>query len=160
MMMEFTQMECGCTGNVFEQSYKQYAGAIVDENWATSIWAHHERCEAKVKITGLWKPKYGRENDNAIMETITASGMFRPVEIREINICRLYLQVFYTSDIADNSGKTLEPWVMKGKNRVPARAYGNGWYNKKQYHGRHGNKRSRSCLHRTAACCKPWVPGT
>jgi hypothetical protein len=32
MMMEFTQMECGCTGNVFEQSYKQYAGAIIDEN--------------------------------------------------------------------------------------------------------------------------------
>jgi hypothetical protein len=23
--------------------------------------------------------------------------------------------VFYTSDIADNSGKTLEPWVMKGQ---------------------------------------------
>jgi hypothetical protein len=81
MMMEFTQMEYGCTGNVFEQSYKQYAGAIIDENWITSIWAHLERCEATVKITGLWNPKYGRENDNAIMETITASGRFRPAEI-------------------------------------------------------------------------------
>jgi hypothetical protein len=68
-----------------------------------------------VKIKGLWKLKYGRENDNAIMETITAFGRFRPVEIREINRCRLYLQVFYTSDIEDNSGKTLEPWVMKGQ---------------------------------------------
>jgi hypothetical protein len=66
-----------------------------------------------VKITGLWKPKYGRENDNAIMEKITASGMFRPVEIREINRCRLYLQLFFTSDTADNSGRTLESWVMK-----------------------------------------------
>jgi hypothetical protein len=82
MMMEFTQMECGCTGNVFEQSYKKYAGVIIDENWITSIWAHLERCEATVKITGLWKLKYGKENDNAIMERITASGMFIPVEIR------------------------------------------------------------------------------
>jgi hypothetical protein len=81
MMMEFTQMEYGCTGNVFEQSYKQYAGAIIDENWITSIWAHLERCEATVKVAGMWKPKYGRENDNAIMETITASGRFRPAEI-------------------------------------------------------------------------------
>jgi hypothetical protein len=108
MIMEFTQMECGCTCNVFKQSYKQYASAITDENWVTSIWAHLEWCEATVKITGLWKPKYGRENDNAIMETITASGMFRPVEIQEINKCRLYLQAFFTSDIADNRGKTLE----------------------------------------------------
>jgi hypothetical protein len=53
MMMEFTQMECGCTGNVFEQSYKQYAGAIIDENWITAIWAHLERCEATVKIIGM-----------------------------------------------------------------------------------------------------------
>jgi hypothetical protein len=44
MMMEFTQMEYGCTGNAFEQSYKQYAGDIIDENWITAIWAHLERC--------------------------------------------------------------------------------------------------------------------
>jgi hypothetical protein len=81
MMMEFTQMECGCTGNVLEQSYKQYAGAIIDENWITVIWAHLERCEATVKITGLWKPTHGREKNSAIMETITASGRFRPAEI-------------------------------------------------------------------------------
>jgi hypothetical protein len=115
MMMEFTEMECGFTGNVFKQSYKQYAVAIIGENWITGIWAHLERCEAKAKITGLWKPTYRRDNDNAIMETITASARFRPVEIREIKRCRLYLQVFYTSDIADISGKNLEPWVMKGQ---------------------------------------------
>jgi hypothetical protein len=115
MMMEFTQMEYGCTGNVFEQSYKQYAGAIIDKNWITAIWAHLERCEATVKITGLWKPTQGRENDNVIMEIITASGRFKPGEMREINICRLYLQVFFASDITENSGKNLEPWVMKGQ---------------------------------------------
>jgi hypothetical protein len=37
MIMEFTQMECSCTGNILEQSYKQYAGAIIDEKWTTAI---------------------------------------------------------------------------------------------------------------------------
>jgi hypothetical protein len=60
MMMEFTQMECGCTGNILEQSYKQYAGTILDENWITAIWAHLERCEATVKVTGLWNPTHER----------------------------------------------------------------------------------------------------
>jgi hypothetical protein len=115
MVMEFTQIVCGCTDNVFEKSYKKYAGAIIDENWIMVIWSHLERCEATVKITGMWKPTHGRENDNAIMETITASGRFRPVEMREINRCRLYLQVFLTSDIPDNRGKHLEPWVLKGQ---------------------------------------------
>jgi hypothetical protein len=68
-----------------------------------------------VEITGLWKPTHGRENDNAIMETITASGRFIPVEIQEIDRCRLYLQVFFTSDITENIGKNLEPWVLKGQ---------------------------------------------
>jgi hypothetical protein len=73
------------------------------------------RCEATVKITGMWKPIHGRENHNAIMETITESGRFRPADIQEINRCRLYLQVFFTSDIADNSGKNLKPWALKGQ---------------------------------------------
>jgi hypothetical protein len=113
MMMEFTQMEYGCTGNVLEQSYKQYDGAIIDENWSTAIWVHLERCEATVKVTGFWKPTHGRKKDSAIMEKITASGKLKPAEIREINRCRMYLQVFFTSDIVDNSGKNLEPWVLK-----------------------------------------------
>jgi hypothetical protein len=115
MMMEFTQMECSCTGNVLEQSHNQYAGAIIYKNWITAIWAHLKRCEATVKVTGLWKPTHGRDKDIAIMETITASGMFKPAEIREINIYILYLQVFITSDIIYNIGKNLEPWVLKGQ---------------------------------------------
>jgi hypothetical protein len=108
-------MDCGFTGNVLEQSYKQYVGAIIDKNWITEIWAHLERCEATVKVTGIWKPTHGKEKDRAIMETLTASGMFKPAEIRDINRCRLPLQGFFTSDIADNICNNLEPWVLKGQ---------------------------------------------
>jgi hypothetical protein len=64
---------------------------------------------------GFWKPTHGGEKDSAIMKTITAYGRFKPAEIREINIFRMYLQVFFTPDIADNSGNNLDTWVMKGK---------------------------------------------
>jgi hypothetical protein len=115
MMIEFTQMEFGCTGNVLEKSYKQYAGVIIGEKWITAIWSHLKKCETTVKVTGRRKPIDGREKDSAIMETFTASRMFKLAEIREINRCRLYLQVFFTSDISDSSDKNLEPWDLKGQ---------------------------------------------
>jgi hypothetical protein len=115
MIMEFTQMECGCTDNVLEQSYKQYTGSIINKKWITVIWAHLERCEATVKLTGFWKLTHIRVNDSMIMEIPTASGLFKPTVILAINRCRLYLQVFFTSDIAGNRGKNLEPHMLKGQ---------------------------------------------
>jgi hypothetical protein len=35
--------------------------------------------QATVKVTGMWKQTQERENDSADMETIAASGMFKPV---------------------------------------------------------------------------------
>jgi hypothetical protein len=82
------------------------------------IWSHLERYESIVKVTGMCKLTHGRDKDSVIMDTITASRRFKPAEIREINRCRLYLQVFFTSDIAVNSGKNLEPWVLKGQRQI------------------------------------------
>jgi hypothetical protein len=81
MTMEFTQMECGCMGNVLDKSHKQYARAIIKEKLITAIWAHLGRCGATVKVTGLWKPTHGREKDSVIMETVTASRMIKSVDI-------------------------------------------------------------------------------
>jgi hypothetical protein len=80
-MMEFSHMECGFTGNVLEQSYNQYARASINENWITAVWAHLERYEATLKVTGLLKSTHGKDKDGAIMETSTASGMFKQANI-------------------------------------------------------------------------------
>jgi hypothetical protein len=39
-MLDYTQLECGCTGNVLEQDYGRHSGATLTENWITMIWEH------------------------------------------------------------------------------------------------------------------------
>jgi hypothetical protein len=48
------------------------------------------------------------------MERIKAPGIFTTRELQEINRCRLYLQVFFLSDITDHIGRNIEDWVKQG----------------------------------------------
>jgi hypothetical protein len=63
MMIEFVELECGCTGNVLEQDYERYHGTIIDKNWITEICSHLQLYDAKIQINGLWTPQPGREGD-------------------------------------------------------------------------------------------------
>jgi hypothetical protein len=103
MMLEFAKLECGCIGNVFEQNYEGYHGTIIAKNWIKEIWSYVQLYDSKIQINGLWTPKSGREGDTSIMERITAPEIFTTRELQEINRCRLYLQVFFLSDITDHS---------------------------------------------------------
>jgi hypothetical protein len=117
MMLEFAKLECGCIDNILEQDYERYHQTIIDKNWITEIWSHRQLYDAKIQINGLWTPKPGREGDTLIMERITALGIFTTRELQDINRCRLYLQVFFLSDITDHSGHTIEDWVKQGHNQ-------------------------------------------
>jgi hypothetical protein len=48
------------------------------------------------------------------MERITAPGIFTTRELQEIKRCRLYLQVFFLSDITDHIGCNIDDWVKQG----------------------------------------------
>jgi hypothetical protein len=37
-MLDYTQLECVCTGNVLEQDYGRYSRVFMTENWVTCIW--------------------------------------------------------------------------------------------------------------------------
>jgi hypothetical protein len=56
-----------------------------------------------------------RENDKFIMEAAEEMG-FNSFELRFLNHCRLFLNVISISDITSESGKSLDPTVMKFKN--------------------------------------------
>ena len=55
-----------------------------------------------------------RENDKYIMEAAEEMG-FTSFELRFLNHCRLFLNVISISDITSDSGKSLDPTVMKFK---------------------------------------------
>jgi hypothetical protein len=115
MLIEYTQLECGCPKAIFESSHDQYTPTILTNNWVTEIWAYLELCNAELDISGLWKTLPQRTSDEAIMKLATSSGLFTAPEMRELNQCRLYLQVFFVSDVVDVGGVHVEAWATKGR---------------------------------------------
>jgi hypothetical protein len=114
MLLEYTQLECGCRGNPLQQDYKNYECLLLNKNWITEVWGHLSTCKATVEINGLWEPKENRNSDLAIMERLVAAGRFSGKELQQINYCRIYLQVFFMSDIANVKGTAVEEWARKG----------------------------------------------
>jgi hypothetical protein len=112
-MLNYTQLECGCTVNVLEQDYGRYAGVIMTENWITVIWEHLHSCSSTLKITAKWKPQPNRQIHTAVMGALTETGDFSAKNLREINRCRIYLRVFYISDISTFNGQEIASWARK-----------------------------------------------
>jgi hypothetical protein len=60
MLLEYTQLECGCRVNRLAQGYNNYSALLINTNWITEVWEHLQTCKAKVEIYGLWQPKEKR----------------------------------------------------------------------------------------------------
>jgi hypothetical protein len=78
------------------------------------VWEHLQTCKAKVEIDGLWQPTDSRERDIVIMESLIASGRFTNKDLKEINYCRIYLQVLYLSYITNIKGDKIAAWAVRG----------------------------------------------
>jgi hypothetical protein len=39
-MLDYTQLECGYSGNVLEEDYARYSRVLLTENWIAGIWEH------------------------------------------------------------------------------------------------------------------------
>jgi hypothetical protein len=115
MLLEYTQLECGCRGNPLTQEYNNYSALLINMNWIAEVWEHLQTCKKKVEIDGLWQPTKSRVHDIAIMESLIASGGFTNKELKEITYCRIYLQVFSLSDITNIQGNKIASWAGKGQ---------------------------------------------
>jgi hypothetical protein len=111
MLLEYTQLECGCHGKPLAQEYNNYSALLINMNWITEVWEHLQTCKAKVEIGGLWQPTENRVHDIAIMESLIVSGRFTNKELKEINYFRIYLQVFFLSDITNTQGNKITAWA-------------------------------------------------
>jgi hypothetical protein len=111
-MLDYTQLECGCTRNVLEQDYGRYSRVLMTEKWITGIWEHLHLCNSTVKITAKWKAPPNFQNNVAVMEALTETEEF---STKDINHCRIYLRVFYISDISTHDGQGITDWARKGR---------------------------------------------
>jgi hypothetical protein len=118
MLIEYTQLECGIMENILEQDYDRFSNCIIIIKWITKIWQHLHSCNATVAVQQKWKPRLGRINDTAIMDCLAASNQFSREELQEINRCRIYLRVFFLSDITNIQGTLIDTWEISGKRQT------------------------------------------
>ena len=86
-----------------------------EQTWASSIWEFCSKYGITVAIKeDILFPKR-RVGDRAIMER--SNGMGSKLELRAINNCRMWLQVFNISDIMTNDGSEYLEWAIKGSNK-------------------------------------------
>jgi hypothetical protein len=114
ILMKFTQLECGMEQEILSCDFDKYEKNILTPNWIMECWSFLKLCYAIIQTTGTWKLLRGRKDDVAIME-VFANKKITAKEIKDINRCRIYLQVLYLSDITDIAGHHIEAWVIKAK---------------------------------------------
>jgi hypothetical protein len=80
-----------------------------------AIWESLHACKASVAINSDRIPQPARIGDISIMEELTGSALVNKRDLAEINICRIYLRVFFFSDIVNIQGDTIKEWEITGE---------------------------------------------
>jgi hypothetical protein len=106
MLLECTQLECSTDTPILEAEFTRYEPTILTKNWITECWRYLSLCKSTVMITGLWAPTKVRQGDTALMGEFTTQDM-KAVQMKDVNRCRIYLQVFHTSDITHLAGNMI-----------------------------------------------------
>jgi hypothetical protein len=110
--LDYTQLESGCSAQVLGQDFTPYSQDIFCPNWITEIWEYLHACKATVGINSEWIPQSAQIGDITIMEELTVSDLVNKRDLADINRCRVYLRVFFLSDIVNIQGDTIEEWAI------------------------------------------------
>ena len=109
---ESARIDVGLGGDFFMYDYKDFSKHFTC-SWLKSVWSFIDthNISFSESITGEHSLK--RENDQFIMFKIIQLSKYGATQLRRINACRLYLQVYALSDIATGDGLrfTQESWL-------------------------------------------------
>jgi len=81
--------------------------------WLTSLWSFLNRANASLDIENHWLPTLARASDQMLMDLVLQLN-FDHSQLRQLNACRLYLQVLTVSDISTADGCHLLPSACNG----------------------------------------------
>jgi hypothetical protein len=107
------QLKTGSSRPVFSLSFKVYE-CLLDPTWITSIWSYVSSIKVTVEIENQWLPTPMRDGDTMLFDQALSLN-FTTLQLRQINECRMYLQVIIVSDISTADGKYILPHIYKGK---------------------------------------------
>jgi hypothetical protein len=106
------QLRTGSDRSIFSLDFSLYA-CLIEPNWLTSIWAYANSTAITIDIKQQWLPHRVRERDIMILDHALTLN-FTTQQLRQLNDCRMYLQVLTLSDITTADGKYLLPNIIRG----------------------------------------------
>jgi hypothetical protein len=112
-LVTHTQLQVGLITPFFQLAYPTYAKWI-DSTWITDAWKFAHRAKITVDIESHWTPALVRQGDIALMDLALTFHLDNH-QLKCINTCRLYLQVFTVSDIVAVKGDSILLSAIKGE---------------------------------------------
>ena len=104
------QLETGISRPVFADvdTPVEYSGS----KWLLSIRTFLQHVGGSFTLTPTFVPSRRRLHDKFIMDEIIDSNQFSARDIRLINLCRLYLQATFLSDLTNATGTHLDQHLL------------------------------------------------
>jgi hypothetical protein len=111
-LITHTQLQVGSSTPFFGLPFPNYAKWI-NNTWATSIWKYTHQAKVTIDVEHHWAPSPCCQDDAALMD-LALTFHLETTQLYHINLCRLYLQVFFLSDIVTAKGDRLLQEVITG----------------------------------------------
>lgn len=87
----------------------------MEVQWLNSLRQYLYHINGTIELDNVYVPRTERLHDIHLMDSILRSEQFTAPEIRQLNYCRLYLQVVTLSDITLANGNLLDLTMLHGK---------------------------------------------
>jgi len=104
------QQEIGISSPILQSKYEEY-GILASPSWMNSLWFFLSTISASIKETETWCPSPVYTNDTNIMEKVMKWG-YSPQLNKDINLCRLFLKLYYVGDMLDTSTTKIKSKVL------------------------------------------------
>jgi hypothetical protein len=111
--VSWSQMHTGVSWSIF-LDVETPLPHFQESHWLRSVRNFLKSIHGSFRLDHSYVPSIQRIHDSHIMDHVLSSGQFRPIEVRAINYCRLYLQAVTVSDITDATGTRLFHGVTRG----------------------------------------------
>ena len=114
--IEYTKVELGLRGCIFNQDYKLYGHLGVD-TWIKHLWKF--MYDSGIHIEDDTKDfQFVRENDSTLSGRFAQAYKAKAItksEWTKANKCRMYLKVFTVGDVASGDGTLIDEGIRKGQ---------------------------------------------
>ena len=93
----------------------------LESKWLQGLRFYLNDVGGLIRLDDPGVPSLQRHHDQYLMDMVLADPKWKPIEIKRINWCRLYLNVTTLSDITNAQGHQLDPGIYYGNLENPSK---------------------------------------